>query len=290
MPIGFDRVNIHDKIEKAVEDRLAKGNIGLQAAHHSKVNWPVWNIFNRAGFLACRLAYYECVLASLTTAVFRDFKDCLTGVARNGACLTFHMTDNDFSQLPDRDFMNDCQIFFGPRNSDSALSTLQEIRFPDHRDKVHSQSLFLQKFDTVSHEFLLAVNDIVSCHEFWPQDNSSSSFVSSFPVKTIMDQWYKVFPRQGFGTPSSVQIKQCKDFFDINKKMCFRDVVRTLRGKFAEMDLESKKVTVKYATSKISVQEIKEVIVKIGYDADELKAKKEAIEKLPKCCQPNGHH
>lgn len=60
--------------------------------------------------------------------------------------------------------------------------------------------------------------------------------------------------------------------------------------KFAELDLESKKVTVKYATSKISVQEIKEVIVKIGYDADELKAKKEVIEKLPKCCQPNGHH
>ena len=251
MPIGFDRVNIHDKIEKAVADRLAKGNIGLQAAHHSKVNWPVWNIFNRAGFLACRLAYYECVLASLTTAVFRDFKDCLTGVARNGACLTFHMTDNDFSQLPDRDFMNDCQIFFGPRNSDSALSTLQEIRFPDHRDKVHSQSLFLQKFDTVSHEFLLAVNDIVSCHEFWPQVDSSSSFVSSFPVKTIMDQWYKVFPRQGFGTPSSVQIKQCKDFFDINKKMCFRDVVRTLRGKFAEMDLKVEDKQCNYTTSPI---------------------------------------
>jgi copper chaperone CopZ len=60
--------------------------------------------------------------------------------------------------------------------------------------------------------------------------------------------------------------------------------------KFAEMDLTTKKVTVKYATSKISAQAIKEVISKIGYDADELKAKKEAIEKLPKCCQPNGHH
>jgi copper chaperone CopZ len=59
--------------------------------------------------------------------------------------------------------------------------------------------------------------------------------------------------------------------------------------KFAELDLETKKVTVKYATSKISTKEIKEVIVKIGYDADELKAKKEDVEKLPKCCQPNGH-
>lgn len=81
---------------------------------------------------------------------------------------------------------------------------------------------------------------------------------------------------------TSAQCGDCKERIE--------NILNYTKGvKFAELDLETKKVTVKYAASKISVQEIKEVIVKIGYDADELKAKKEAIEKLPKCCQPNGH-
>jgi len=58
--------------------------------------------------------------------------------------------------------------------------------------------------------------------------------------------------------------------------------------KFAELDLESKKLTVKFTTSKISVDEIKQLIANLGYDADDLKAKKEAVEKLPLCCQPGG--
>jgi copper chaperone CopZ len=81
---------------------------------------------------------------------------------------------------------------------------------------------------------------------------------------------------------TSAQCGDCKERIE--------NVLNYTKGmKFAELDLETKKVTVKYAASKISVQEIKEVIAKIGYDADELKAKKEAVEKLPKCCQPNGH-
>ncbi len=58
--------------------------------------------------------------------------------------------------------------------------------------------------------------------------------------------------------------------------------------KFAELDLESKKVTVKFSTSKISLTEVKAIIAKIGYDADEVKAKIEDVKKLPLCCQPGG--
>ena len=57
---------------------------------------------------------------------------------------------------------------------------------------------------------------------------------------------------------------------------------------FAELDLETKKVTVKFATKKISLQQVKEAIAAVGYDADEVKAVPAAQKKLPKCCQPNG--
>jgi copper chaperone CopZ len=59
--------------------------------------------------------------------------------------------------------------------------------------------------------------------------------------------------------------------------------------KFAELDLESKKVTVQFLTKKTSIETIKAIIAKIGYDADDVKADISAVEKLPKCCQPNGH-
>ena len=59
--------------------------------------------------------------------------------------------------------------------------------------------------------------------------------------------------------------------------------------KFAELNDETKIVTVKYDPNKIDLGTIKQTIAKIGYDADEVKAAKEDVEKLPKCCQPTGH-
>lgn len=58
--------------------------------------------------------------------------------------------------------------------------------------------------------------------------------------------------------------------------------------KFAELDLESKKLKVKFVSSKITEAEIKQLIAALGYDADEVKAPKEAVQKLPLCCQPGG--
>ena len=57
---------------------------------------------------------------------------------------------------------------------------------------------------------------------------------------------------------------------------------------FAELDLVTKKVTVKFNPSKISLSEIKKKISDLGYDADEVKANAEGIKKLPACCQPDG--
>jgi copper chaperone CopZ len=55
---------------------------------------------------------------------------------------------------------------------------------------------------------------------------------------------------------------------------------------FAELDLETKKVTVKYNAEKITLDEVKKAINKIGYHADDFKASQENILKLPACCQP----
>jgi copper chaperone CopZ len=80
---------------------------------------------------------------------------------------------------------------------------------------------------------------------------------------------------------TSAQCNDCKE--RIEGKLNYTKGV-----KFAELDLESKKVTVKYSPKKITLQKIKETIASVGYDADEVKAKKEDILKLPKCCQPGG--
>jgi len=57
---------------------------------------------------------------------------------------------------------------------------------------------------------------------------------------------------------------------------------------FAELDVATKQVTVKFSTKKITLQQVKEAIAAVGYDADEVKAVPAAQKKLPTCCQPNG--
>lgn len=72
-------------------------------------------------------------------------------------------------------------------------------------------------------------------------------------------------------------------------KVRIEDALNYTKGvKFAELDLETKKVTVKFAPKKINLEQIKSVINETGYDADSSKATKEAVLKLPLCCQPGG--
>jgi mercuric ion binding protein len=58
--------------------------------------------------------------------------------------------------------------------------------------------------------------------------------------------------------------------------------------KFAELNNDTKVVTVKFAQKKISLKEIYAKINAIGYDADGSKATPAAVEKLPNCCKPGG--
>ena len=49
--------------------------------------------------------------------------------------------------------------------------------------------------------------------------------------------------------------------------------------------LESHVLTVSFITKKNSIENIREIISGIGYDADDVEADKKAHDKLPKCCQ-----
>lgn len=53
----------------------------------------------------------------------------------------------------------------------------------------------------------------------------------------------------------------------------------------SNLDLKDKVVTITYNTKKTSPEKIKEVITKIGYDADELVADQKSHDALPDCCQ-----
>lgn len=80
---------------------------------------------------------------------------------------------------------------------------------------------------------------------------------------------------------TSAECGQCKERIE--------DGLNYTKGvKFAELDLETKKVTIKYFPKNITLLQLKEKLNTIGYDADETKAKPEAVQKLPACCQPGG--
>lgn len=58
---------------------------------------------------------------------------------------------------------------------------------------------------------------------------------------------------------------------------------------FAELDLDSKKVTVKFKTKLLVEKDLHDIINNIGYSTNLSNRNQEAFEKLPKCCQSEGH-
>ena len=58
---------------------------------------------------------------------------------------------------------------------------------------------------------------------------------------------------------------------------------------YSELDVATKIVTIKYKTKIVTEQQLKEVISNLGYDAGDLKRNAAAFDKLPKCCQSEGH-
>jgi len=77
---------------------------------------------------------------------------------------------------------------------------------------------------------------------------------------------------------TSAQCEMCKKRIE--------DKLNYTKGvKFAELDVASKELTIKYNTSKISDSEIRSTLSALGYNADGLKRDEAAHDKLPGCCQ-----
>lgn len=68
--------------------------------------------------------------------------------------------------------------------------------------------------------------------------------------------------------------------------MNFQENLYKITGlKMYELDEKAMTLTVYYNGKKTSLDKIKVAITKLGYDADELKADKDAYEKLDDCCK-----
>jgi len=80
---------------------------------------------------------------------------------------------------------------------------------------------------------------------------------------------------------TSAECSQCKK--RLEEKLNYTKGVR-----FAELDVPSRRLTVRYSPLKISDEQIRSIISNIGYDADNVLADPKAQQSLPKCCQPGG--
>ena len=58
---------------------------------------------------------------------------------------------------------------------------------------------------------------------------------------------------------------------------------------YAQWDVDTKMLTVRYNSKKYSEDDIHKLVSDIGYDTSKMKANKKAQTALPKCCQPGGH-
>ena len=58
----------------------------------------------------------------------------------------------------------------------------------------------------------------------------------------------------------------------------------------ANLDLNTKVITIKFRSEKTSEETLRKYISSLGYDADTIVADKAAYDKLPGCCQADGMH
>ena len=74
-----------------------------------------------------------------------------------------------------------------------------------------------------------------------------------------------------------------------NCDMCKTTIEKSLKSikgvKSGKWNVASKKMTVKYDAAKVSLDEIKKTIAKVGYDTEEHRASDETYNKLHHCCQ-----
>ena len=78
-------------------------------------------------------------------------------------------------------------------------------------------------------------------------------------------------------TPS-VQCDMCKK--KIEEYLKYEDGINKV-----VVNPKQKKTTVTYLTDRTNLENIKTAIANVGYDAEEIKAAKDAYDKLPTCCK-----
>lgn len=54
---------------------------------------------------------------------------------------------------------------------------------------------------------------------------------------------------------------------------------------FAELNLDSNVLTVKFKTKFLTAAQVKQILANLGYHADDVKRNKEAFDALPACCR-----
>ena len=77
---------------------------------------------------------------------------------------------------------------------------------------------------------------------------------------------------------TSAQCPMCKE--SIEEMLTFERGVR-----HALLDMETKKVTVRYNSRRTDADRLRKAITKLGYDADDMEGDSEAYANLPACCK-----
>lgn len=81
---------------------------------------------------------------------------------------------------------------------------------------------------------------------------------------------------------TSAICEMCK--YAIERDLAFEKGIKT-----ADLDLETKVLTVKFSTKKTTADRIRERITKVGYNADSLQRDVKAYNALPDCCKDGAH-
>jgi len=231
LPTGYKRINMAETIQAAKAERLAQGAIQTVL---SQVTWPIMTDFDAKSFHSTRAKYYEAVIASTDSALFRTFKSTLSSEARNAAYNHFHLTNKRFIELPDETFLSWCAQLFGPANKREAIAQLKTTKL-NHRDAVDSQATFVNKFDSMCYIHELNINDIADAQAYWPQDPANIETATPFTEKEISTIWIDLFPKQTTST-FSVQLKKCREFLEQHKETPFNVQVQMLRTFFSAKD------------------------------------------------------
>ena len=82
---------------------------------------------------------------------------------------------------------------------------------------------------------------------------------------------------------TSAQCDMCKE--RIEKALGLEKGIKS-----AVLDVDSKNLKVVFNATKTTAQKIREAVAKVGYDADEVLASKDAYKALPACCKKDGGH